>query len=298
MKKTVFATIATSREAYLQVKVLAASIREFAGRLAESQIWVFVPNNEDVIPTEIKKQLLELETEIIPFKVESEVLKFPFASKVLAAATAESLAKQKTELLVCLDPDTIIMSEPKLFLLDEGKNLGYRPVHHTLIGSIYEKPLDPFWELVYRKCEVPEDKIFPMKTHVDENTLRPYFNAGFLIVRPEKGILQRWWDCFKETYRDSSFEEFYKKDERYIIFIHQAVLAGVILSLMSREELNEMPFEYNYPLNLYNEIPVEFHPQGMNSLITARYCTVGLSGLDNIPLQEHLRKWLKEQMQT
>ncbi|MHA2246119.1 MAG: flavin reductase family protein [Candidatus Hodarchaeales archaeon] len=298
MEKLIFAY--TSSASDLEAPILAASIREFAGILSDCPIWVLIPQSEKEIPKEIEKQLLSLDVQIIPYSVDSDS-KFPFARFVLAAATAESLVIEKTEFLVWLGSNTIIINEPKLFLLDKDKNLGYRPVHHTLIGSLYEKPIDPFWELIYRKCNVPEDKIFPMKTHVDNNALRPYFNAGFLITRPEKDLLQSWWNNYRKLYYDPCFTEFYEKDELYTIFIHQAVLSGVILSTMEKQELQELPFIYNYPLNLYFECPIALRPQNVNDLITARH--EGFERevprwLEKIPLQDPFKSWLAEQLNS
>ena len=280
----------------VKTQILVASIRQFAGLLSDSPIWVFIPRSENRIPQKIKERFLSLDVKIIPFSINPELRKFPFTTYVHATATAELFVKDKTELLAWLLPDTLIINTPKHFLLEKKKNLGYRPVHHTLVGSIYTESIDPFWDLIYRKCNVSEEMIFPMKTHVDRNILRPYFNAGFLIVRPEKGLLQSWWECFKESYCDPSFEQFYQKDERYSIFMHQAILAGVILSTMKRKELQELPFSYNYPLHLYHESPKECRPQNINELITARYEEV--EWLDKVPIQEPLRNWITEQIKA
>lgn len=292
MERVIFACVSSVSELGLKVPILAASVRHFAGTLSDCPIWVLVPNSEKEIPEKTKTQLLGQNVQLIPFTVDEKVRKFPFAALVRAAATVESLAKEKTELLAWTLSDTIIINEPKHLLLEAEKNLGYRPVHHTLVGSIYEEPIDSFWELVYRKCGVSEDKLFPMKTHVDGNTLRPYFNAGFLIVRPEKGLFQAWWDSFEKFYRDPDFEEHYAKNRLYAIFIHQAVLAGVILSTMERQELQELPFSYNYPLHLYSESAKEHRPQKISDLITARYEEPDT--LEKVPLQEPLRSWVGE----
>ncbi len=296
MEKLIFACMVNSISSSLKAALLVASIRKFADTLSDCPIWMLVPNSENKIPNGLKNQLLSWDVQIVPFNIDSDLLKFPFADLVLAAATAESLAKEKTEFLAWVLSDTLVINEPTLFLLDEGKNLGYRPVHHTLIGSIYEEPIDSFWKLIYRKCQVSEEKIFPMKTHVDHNTLRPYFNAGFLIVRPKLGLLQSWWNQFKELYRDPSFEEYYEKNELYSIFIHQAVLAGVILSTMERQELQELPFSYNYPLHLYFESPIEYRPQNLNDLITARY--EDPEWLEKVPIQEPLKGWVTKQLNS
>jgi hypothetical protein len=294
MKKTSFVWTMASTGADLRTLLLAASIRKFAGSFSASPLWVLVPSSGYKLSKELKDQLLSLDIQIIPFSVDPEVSKFPFAGYVLATAVAESLARNKTEFLVWLNSDTLVFNEPTAYLLDENKNLGYRPVHHTLVGSIYGAPIDPFWDLIYRKCGVLEEKIFPMKTHVDHNILRPYFNAGCLIVRPQNGLFQAWWNSFKELYRDPNFEQFYETNRLYTVFIHQAILAGVILSTMDPQELQELPFNYNYPLHLYFESPSEYQPQNLNELITARY--EELPVLDTVPLQEPLKSWLKAQL--
>ena len=95
--------------------------------------------------------------------------------------------------------------------------------------------------------------------------------------------------------------EYYKKDELYTIFIHQAVLSGVILSDTERQELQELPFSYNYPLHLYSESPPEYRPQNVSDLITARFYLDKLlepEGLEKIPLRDPLRSWLADKLDS
>jgi hypothetical protein len=294
MEKLIYTCVSTVSDLDRRVPILAASIRTYAGALSDYPIWVLVAEQEDAIPAKTRNRLSDLGVRLVPFTIDSTVREFPFATLVRAAAFAESQAAGKTELLAWMLADTIVINEPKHFLLDEDKNLGYRPVHHTLIGSIYEEPIDSFWELVYSKCNVHEDRIFPMRTHVDHNTIRPYFNAGFLIAKPENGLLQSWWNRFQKLYLDPDFEDCYKKNRLYIIFIHQAVLAGVVLSDMELKELQELPFSYNYPLHLYSDSPEEHRPQYIGDLVTARYEEP--ETLENVPIEEPLKSWLAEQL--
>ncbi|MFX0016189.1 MAG: hypothetical protein ACFE98_16485 [Candidatus Hermodarchaeota archaeon] len=294
MEKLAFASV--SRSLDIRTYIFVSSIRRFAGNLSDSPIWIFTPKSEKEIPQNIKERFLSLEVNIIPFNIDPDFEKFPFTDYVFASATAEAFAKDKCEILAWILPDTLIISTPKHFLLEKEKKLGYRPVHHTLVGSIFDEPIDSFWDLIYQKCYVTKDKIFPMKTHVDHNILRPYFNAGFLVVRPEAGILQTWWNCFKELYRDPCFEIFYQKDKSYMIFMHQAILAGVILSKMEQKEIQELPFSYNYPLHLYNESPHQYRPHNINDLVTARYEEI--KWLEKVPIHEQLKKWILCQIKS
>jgi hypothetical protein len=292
MDKLIFACLSSGKD--FSAALWAASIRKFAGSLANSSIWVIIPDSKNITNQDLETELRSLEVKVIDFEIDLELRKFPFAEDVKTAAITESLAESEAEILVWMNTDTMIINEPSGFNLRKDKNLGYRPVHHTLVGSIYNKPIDPFWKLVYDKCHVSEEKIFPMKTHVDHNTLRPYFNAGFLIVRPALGLLQYWWKKFNELYLESEFKEFYQKNDLYSIFIHQAILAGVILNQMEKSMLQELPFEYNYPLHLLHECPEEYIPIDLNDLKTVRYENTKI--LKAAKFKDPQKSWISQQL--
>ncbi len=295
MKKIVFACkIACSGGDY-ELPLLVASIRRFGGKFAQTPIWVFVPSSLNDIPQTVYDQVSHENIEFIPFSLEEKLQKFPLGDFVLAASQAEDYAKGKTELLAWLDSATIFFNEPSEFLLNLETDLGYRPVHHTLVGSRFSDPLDSFWRLIYEKCNVSESNIFPMQTHVDGEILRPYFNAGMLISRPETGLFRSWWNLFNEWYLNEDFLKYYKENELYAVFIHQAILAGVILSRMKKERLYELPFSYNYPLNLYWESKEKYKPRQLEKLISVRYCNKlqNLQFLEDLPLSISLKSWIR-----
>ncbi|MBE0433312.1 hypothetical protein IBX73_07595 [candidate division WOR-3 bacterium] len=208
---------------------------------------------------------------IISFDIDPETRNFFFAADIQAAALAESMAIDRTQFLVWLGSNTVVLQEPTDFLLAGDKNLGYRPVHHTNVGSLYDQPVDTFWSLVYRHCEVGQDWIFPMKTHIDNNVIRPYFNAGILVTRPDKGLFRKWHDRFFEVYKAPEFAALYEKDERYVIFVHQALLSGVILAQFAPDEITELPPGYNYPTHLFDEDSPAHRPSAIGGLVTVRY---------------------------
>ncbi len=293
MKDLVFAYSSGVED--IETLVLAESIREFAGRFSNAPIWLFTLKNLEEISEERRVKLESLNVTIKQIKVDEKKAEFPFVDHVCAAAQAEEEAVGITRNLVYLGTNAIVIQEPKEFILEEGINLGFRPVHHKLIGSDYEEPIDSFWGIIYQKCSVTEDKIFPMKTHVDGSVLRPYINSGYLIVKPERGFLRKWWEYYQKLYYLPLFSEFYEKDDLYVTFIHQAVLSGIFLSYLSKEEILELPFTYNYPINLYHESPDEFKPESFNDLVTARYYLGKLINPDDfekLPFHEPLKSWL------
>ncbi|MFW9818639.1 MAG: hypothetical protein ACFFE5_03435, partial [Candidatus Thorarchaeota archaeon] len=157
MEKLIFAYISDCSDP--KDLILAASIREFGESLSDYPIWVLVPKSKETIDNEMKNLFLSLNVDLIPFSTKDKP-KFPFITHVLAAANAESLAKEKSKLLAWLGSNTIIFNEPKHFLLDNDKSLGYRPVHHTNIGSFYDEPIDPFWKLVYQNIISLKNRFF------------------------------------------------------------------------------------------------------------------------------------------
>ena len=278
--------------------LLAESIRTFVGSMAQAPIWFFMPDNGEKLSSKIETKLNNLNVELIPIKIPKDALQFPFSAEILASASAESKAIGQADFLVWLGNNTIVLQEPKHFVLPADKNLGFRPVHHTLVGSLYDKPLEPFWTLIYQSCQVPEDRIFPMTTHIDGNRIRPYFNAGLLITRPEKKLFQAWHDAFFNLYQKPDFQKFYQLDNRYVIFIHQAILSGVILSNFETKEIQELPATYNYPVHLYADDITDNRPSSFDELTTLRHegFYTDPDWMKKMPASDSLKQWLAQRL--
>jgi len=299
MQELTFAFVAEPGDAENEAVLLVSSIRAFAGRFAHNAIWVLVPPNEaEQLSAATRQRLADLDATLQPFAIDPTYLSVPFGAKTLAAAAAEKAARGQAEVLVWMDRDSLVLTEPASLLLPAGKSLGYRPVDHTLIGSSWRGPVDRFWKFIYRRCDVTDDRLFPMKTGVDQQVIRPYFNAGMLAVRPERGLLQAWATEFKRLCCEEFFEEFYAQDRLYLIFMHQAVLAGVILETLRREHMAELPHQVNYPLHMHADYPAERRLDCLNEAITCRYDTLlrRPGWRDSIEIREPLASWLDQQL--
>jgi hypothetical protein len=194
-------------------------------------------------------------------------------------------------------PDTLFISPPVSFLLEPEKQVAYRPVHHSNIGSEFDQELDSYWSLVYRHCAVPEERVFPMTTCTRDKVLRPYINAGMLVVRPENGFMQSWMGAFKTAYQHDDFLPLLE-NRRNAIFLHQAVLSAVLLNRFAQTELEELPETVNFPLHLLKEYPKQHHPASLNELITCRYESIKelRAGADQLGVQPPLDAWLESQI--
>jgi hypothetical protein len=294
-KELVFCTVVYPvRSSEINAVLLAESLRAFAGKFSGSDIWVFMPDYGEQPSEQAVDRLHRLGVKIVPFEIDRADLKLFFMSEINAVAIAESMAVDKHQIVVWMDSNTVVLREPAELELPGKFQLGYRPVHHLLVGSRFDQPLDPFWSLVYQICNVPKQRVFPMKPVVEDLQMRPYFNAGILVSRPQNGLFGKWKDTFVRNYRNVEFQPFYEKDRRYSIFLHQAILSAVILSIFDRDELLELPWTYNYPLHLFDKDQTEMRPDSLEELVTFRHegFHQQASWRDRIPAGDALKHWL------
>lgn len=298
MKRLTYAYLVSNKEDERKALIQAESIRTFTGSLSDNPIWVFIPKDVEKLSKQRRERFNSLKVDLYPFEIDPQTAKFPFAGKVVASAAAETLAGSKTSILVWMDCGSMVINEPGELLLERDKKLGCRPVDHLLIGPAYDKPLDTFWESIYKDCGVPQEALFPMTTSTDQIKMFPYINAGMLVVRPEKEILRLWRDTFLKIYLEPKYQDFYQTDRLYRIFIHQAVLAGCILGNLHQEEILELPHLVNYPLHMHTQYPIDRRPQSLNELVSFRYerFFTNPNWQDVILVKEPLKGWLEERV--
>jgi hypothetical protein len=244
----VFATFAEDPNSLRNVFLMAESIRTFGGTYKDVPIWAFMPAELMRQEADTLKGFKALNVDVKTSETPEAAKWFFYAAKVFAAAEAEAEAKGSADVLAWLDADTIMLQEPAEFGLPEGKDFGYRPVMHKNIGLLYVEPVDAFWGRAFELMAVPETSLFPMVTPADGDTIRPYFNAGCLVLRPERGLMAEWAACFAELYSDSLMTEMCKADRMKRIFIHQVALAGAVLRHFERDEIIEFSPRINYPI--------------------------------------------------
>ncbi len=255
----------------LESLLLLRSLRSFGGELAEMPAYIFLPDHAEAMTQATNHSLEEMGASLVKFYLPPEARGFPFAVKVHAAAAAEALLQDAAARLAWLDADTVVLNPPRAFLLPIEKKLGCCPVHHRLVGSPAAQPPDEFWQLIFANCGVLPGRDFEVTTVIGSERIRPYWNAGALVVRPELGMLRLWEETFTRLYQDPRVSMFYERDPRYQIFIHQAILAGVSLACFSPDEFEVFPPTYNYPLHLVHQAQPGELPAALEALVTCRY---------------------------
>lgn len=270
--KIVFATYAADGEELRHCLIFAASVRKFAGSFSEVPIRIYHSRESLATLNRAQRTMAEsLRVTLVATTMPPSATELPYAGKTFAAAQAESEVANSTKILAWFDEDTIVLTDPVELLLPDTTAFAYRPVMHLLIGSLYSLPPDEFWRRVFHVTEVPDSGLFAMTTVVDEQTIRPYFNAGLIVVRPERGILRRWAEFFQALYSDSVVVRQCAADQRKEIFLHQVALACAALKCVSQTEMRELSHRYNYPLFFKEMFGAKNEFDNLTDVVTLRY---------------------------
>jgi len=271
MEPITFVTLAFPGKPITEPLMLAESIREFGGELADCPIIFLFPQYGGDFDVSQQRVLRKLRVETIPFVIAGDEQEFPFSAKVEAAAAAEKALAGKSELLAWLDSDTLVVNDLKELLLLPGKVIGCRPVHHKLLGLKWGELPDAFWHQVYQAAGAQvENNHPPMLTNTGEK-IRPYLNAGSFVLLPERGIVSRWRQVFNTCIRSKEFLPFFQQNELYRIFLHQALFTIILLNMVETCEMQVFSSGVNYPLHLHNKIPETFRAKQIKDLVTVRY---------------------------
>jgi hypothetical protein len=294
MNETCFLVMFRSEQGERLARVVIESLRAFGGPLRDCPVWAFVRE-----PERVSRALPGLEgVRRFPLAVEEDCPPYPLVEKVYACARAEEMAGPELRSLVWLSLDCLVIQPPLLFDLGPvadaaPADAAFRPVHHQNVGSLVHEPLDDFWQGIYRTLGV-DTMPYSVESFADGQTLRPYFNTHCFALNPAVGLGRAWWTHFKGLVTDRAFQAGPCRDEAHRIFLHQAILSTLVPKMLDWERVRLLPPEYNYPLNLLQEIPLQRRAPTLNSLVNAVYEDAFPWG--GIEVQEPLRAWLRERM--
>lgn len=287
--KIVFFILASTANQISGARLLIDSIRSFGGTMSHYPVWLFEADPE-------KAPCKGLEGEgirVFPLIAPRSVRHYWFANKVYACARAEELAAPEVQSLVWFSSDCLIINPPLLFDLDPSLDAAVRPVHIRNIGLPATDPVDDFWKKIYETVGV-EDMEATVESFVDQERIRAYFNSHAFAVNPSKGLLRQWFRCFESLVCDAHFQSGPCRDKRHQIFLHQAVLSALIVTLLDPQRVRALPPQYNYPYNLHQSVPPGRRASALNDLVSIAYedRLLNPSVMDDITIKDPLRSWL------
>lgn len=255
-----------------EARLLVGSLRAWGGALGNAPVFCMVPGKLESIPESTRTWLTGSGCGLVPFRPDARLDALPLATKVRAAAAAERLTRSRSDVLVWLDPDTVIIREPSELLLPAGTVVAATPVHHRLVGLPWHHEPDGYWSALYALCGADPHQNFAVDTIVDREPIWPYFNAGLIVVRPGAGILAAWKDNLASAITDPAVQSaLASSGEGHRTFLHQAVLAATIMGRAGGGGFFQLSPGYNYPAHMHSACPPGIAPKKLDDLYTLRY---------------------------
>lgn len=287
--ETQFLTLVGSVRQKEGARLLIESIRSFGGALSRCPICLFEADSQKVPCTDLEGPGVQ----VLPLTVPDSVKDYYYAAKVYACARAETLAKPSVQSLVWLASDCLIVKPPLLFDLVASFDAAVRPVHITNVGLLDAAPVDDYWKRIYEVVGVRDIRT-TVKTFVDEQRVRAYFNSHALAVNPSKQLFRRWFELFETLVCDHEFQAGPCQDGLRKVFLHQAILSTLLVTELEPQRIRLLPPDYNYPYNLHQSVPVGKRAATLNDLVCFVYEDLSLNprAMNDIEIREPLRSWL------
>lgn len=124
---------------------------------------------------------------------------YPIANKVFAMRHAESNAS--VDAICFLDSDKFVTAPIEASLLSGGV-LAMRPVNRKGPGSTGQiDPNDQYWQLIAKYFSISYGQ--NLETVVSGESIRPYFNSGFVLFDARSGLAEAWYSVLSELLQAS-----------------------------------------------------------------------------------------------
>ena len=237
-----------------KARLLVQSIRRFGGRWADAPIHTFAPRENRAISDQTKS-FFDNEGVVHHEEVLNPFYDYGVGNKIFASAAAEELASE--DVIVFLDSDTVILSEPSSLALHQGIDAAVRPVefhrwnepapddprwqtrHRRPSSSGDGDPADDYWLRMYALCGVDARPF--VETSCDRVRIRAYVNSGLVAARRTARVFSQWRRDFLTLAAAGHLPQ--GEDMHYL---DQLSLAATLARMWDRVQL--LDGRYNYPL--------------------------------------------------
>ena len=291
-KNIAIMTYVSDSEQERSVTALIKSIRELSDDYWNCNIYVVLGDPANFPCASIKEENVEL----LPLDMEKSFLDYPLTFKAFAAAQVEKIVGDEIETLIWFDPGVIVLNSLDALDLEHKYDAAIRPV--TLSNNISIPPgIEPndYWKPIYKICGIDYRELPALKTIVDNIEIQPYYNCEVYAIKPKLGICEEWAKNLTVFLEDAEYQKnvcttFLKK-----LFLHQAILSGIISSKINPERIKSLPITSGYPFNQHEKLPADKKISSLNecSVVIFDYAWDRIpTWMNNIKINEPLKQWL------
>jgi len=277
-----------------KAEALIKSLRRFGGDYGGVPVYVVLGNPKDVPCERLRQDGVQL----VPTDAAELGRRYPLAIKAYAAAQIERLAADRFDTLAWFDPETLIVGPLQALDLRDRFDAAVKPVFKVNnVGLAANAPPDAFWKPIYRATGLDPAKIPIVKSILEGQPIKAYFNCEIFSVRPRVGIFREWAARLEPFLKDQEYQRTACLDSLHRLFLHQAVLSAVIVSKTRASRRGELPNSCGYPINLHRDLPQAQKVAALNGLSGIIVETVwddNPGWLKLMEIREPLKSWLRQ----
>ncbi|MDD5765887.1 MAG: hypothetical protein PHW79_06550 [Candidatus Marinimicrobia bacterium] len=290
-------TYISNNEQERSAKALVKSIRELSGKYKDSKIFIILGDPDNCPAVSLKGKNVNL----VSLEMDSAFKNYPLAIKAFAASQVEKIVRDKVQTLLWMDPGVIVLNSPDALKLDENYDVAVRPV--TLLNNIGlapgEKP-NSYWAPIYQENHLQDKPLPTIKTIADEVEIQPYYNCEVFSINPNLGICEKWAHLLTQLLKDENYQKTACPTFTRKLFLHQAILSGVISANIEPKRIKPLPITSGYPFNQHEKLPKEKQVSTLNELSVVIFDFAWAKNptwMNKIPINEPLKQWLEDTYQ-
>jgi hypothetical protein len=236
-----------------KARLLVQSIRRFGGAHRDAPIHTFAPRANRAISAGTRALFDAHAVTHHDELLNRDFDDYGVGNKIFASARAEELARE--EFVVFVDTDTVLVAEPREFVLPDGKDAAVRPVefhrwrepddeehwrtnHRRVSSAGAGDRSDDYWLAMYALCGVDARPF--VETSCDRVRIRAYANSGLVIARRSAGVFAQWQRDFLTLAAANH------RPNGDMHYMDQLSLAATLARIWDRVQL--LDGRYNYPL--------------------------------------------------
>jgi hypothetical protein len=237
--------------------LMVESFRKYTGKFKDAPLYSFQVRDKNDVSAKTIAKLTAFGVNHQKVVLNTKYPDYPLANKPLLCAYAEQTID--ADILVFLDSDLVFFSEPTEFLLPPEYDIGIRPEHHQMIGSIgSDDPNEAYWLRLYNIAGVKNIDRF-VTTTVDQKRIRAFWNSGVVAARRNRGIFTAWKHTIEQLLEVGT--NITKENWYY----EQSALSATICATTDKV-FNFSP-GYNYPVHSHNAMPATERLSRMEDIV-------------------------------
>lgn len=268
------------------------SVRELGGKYSESKIYIVLAD-----PTNFPCESLKGDNIVLlPIETDPTLLNYPLAIKAAVAAQVEAIVKDTASTLAWFDPATLVINSLSELDLENKYDVAIRPV--SLVNTIGLTPGNPpndYWSPIYKELGLDYKTVPAYESVVDEKPIQAYFNCEIFSVDPRLGIFTEWARVLIKFLEDAEYQKNVCNTFLRRLFLHQAVLSGVIISKVDPGDIKPLSIKTGYPFNQHEKLPDKKKIKSLNELSAIIFdyqWDRDPKWIERISIKEPLKEWL------